>query len=561
MVILKVLSIIGSLGFFLFGMKLMSEALQRVAGNRLRNVLASITSSKLKGVATGILVTGTLQSSSAVTVMLVSFVNAGLLTVAESVGLIMGANIGTTATGWLIAFLGFRFNLSMILLPLFAISMPLTYFSKSRVRSWGEFVIGFCILFLGLGFLKENMPGITEDSLLLQTITSYSGTELSSVLLFIGLGLLLTLIFQSSSAVMTLTFVLCSKGWISYEMAAAMVLGENVGTTVTANLAALVANRSGKRSALIHFLFNFLGIIWAILFFRYLLRISDSVTIFLGSESPYNDILSIPLSLSVFHSLFNIINTLIFLVFTKQLVRISNWIIPVKPEEEGHRLIHLRNTLLSTSEIGLVQARREIKVFAEKALAMFRMIPELLLEKGPNKYTRLLARIMKYEDIADKMELEIAEYLTSISESELSHEGTRKVRAMLKIVDELESIGDVCKEMADVIDAKNRQNIWFTQTMRNNLSLVFSKIDDFMQLTRDRLEREYTEEKPEEAYRMMKEITQMKDRLQDDNRESIKRGEYAYQNGVYYSELLRHCERIAGFAVNVNEAASFTNSQ
>ncbi|MBN1339165.1 MAG: Na/Pi cotransporter family protein [Bacteroidales bacterium] len=560
MIILKVLSVIGALSLFLFGMKLMSEALQRVAGNRLRNILASVTSSRLKAVATGIMVTGTLQSSSAVTVMVVSIVNAGLLSLTESVGLIMGANIGTTATGWLVAYLGFKFNLSTILLPLLALSLPLIYFSKTRIRSWGEFILGFGILFLGLGFLKESMPSINAESALLKTLGSYSDSGTGSILTFTGLGLALTLLFQSSSAVMALTFVMCSKGWISYEMAAAMVLGENVGTTVTANLAAIVANNSGKRAALIHFLFNFFGVIWAILFFVYLIRMVDAATVFLGSRSPYTDALSIPLSLSIFHTVFNVINTLIFSVFSKQLIRISKMIIPVKKEEEEFRLVHMRSTLLSTSELSLVQARSEIHVFAKRITKMFGMIPELLLEKGPKKYTSLYERILRYENIADNMEVEIADYLTKITESKLSPESTKKLRSMLKIIDDLESIGDICKEMADIIDAKNRQNIWFTQDMRNHLNLIFGKVDETLEATCGRLSREYSGEGQDILIHLVEKVRQLKDKLQDENRESIKKGEYAYQNGVYYSELIKHCDKIGDFVLNVNEAITGTGA-
>ena len=544
-IIIQILTVIGSLGLFLFGMRMMSDSLQKVAGNRLRNTLATITSNRIKGITTGFAVTGAIQSSSATTVMLVSFANAGLISLTESVGVIMGANIGTTITAWLITFFGFNVNLYVLLLPILAISMPFSYSAKSRLRSWGEFMVGFALLFLGLDFLKESMPPVAYDSDIVRFITDYANQGWSSVLLFLGLGFVLTIIFQSSSAMMALTFVLCSKGWISYEMATAMVLGENLGTTITANLAALVANEPGKRTALAHFFFNLLGLVWALLIFRNFAAFIDSMVVGLGNESAYLSVSSIPLALSIYHTAFNILNTLIFLVFARQLIRIVLFVLPEKEEEEHFRLKYIGTTFMTTSELSLVQARKEIHVFAERIRIMFGFIPRLLLEKGPRKYARLLDRIMKYEEIADNMEIEIANYLTRISESDLSKEGTRRLRNMLKVIDYIESIGDICKTMAELIDTKNRNNIWFNQKMRNNLAIMFNHTDKSLELMSLHLSGDASEIDRDKMHSLQKDIRGLREKLQEENREDVKRGEYAYQNGSYYSDLIVHCEEIS----------------
>ena len=378
----KFLTLVGALGLFLFGMKLMSEALQRVAGGKMRQILAAMTNSRIKGVLTGILVTTTIQSSSATTVMVVSFVNAGLISLVASVGIIMGANIGTTVTAWIIATLGFKVSLSFLSLPLIGISFPL-FFSKNSVRkSWGEFIIGFAILFIGLQFLKESVPGINGDSDALNFLSSFTDLGMVSTLIFVLVGTILTIIIQSSSATMALTLVMTYNGLIPFDLAAAMVLGENIGTTVTANLAALVANVSAKRTARAHLMFNIFGVTWVLLIFPYFLRLIDlfmehkhgiSILDTNISKEEFNEIKDLyPIGLALFHTTFNILNTIFLFGFAPFIAKVATRMVPDRGEDdEEFRLKFIDSSLFSTSEIGIVQAKKEIAIFGKRIEKMF----------------------------------------------------------------------------------------------------------------------------------------------------------------------------------------------
>jgi len=335
------LTLIGALGFFLYGMKVMSESLQKVAGDKMRDILAKMTSNPVKGVLTGLLITGIIQSSSATTVMVVSFVNAGLLNLIESIGVIMGANIGTTVTAWLISLLGLKINISILSLPLIGIGFPLLFSKKNKTKFWGEFIIGFAMLFMGLDFLKNSVPDINKYPEVLSFLANYTSHGVWSFLLFLGVGTVLTMIIQSSSATMALTLVMCNNGWISFDIAAAMVLGENIGTTITANLAAAVANVSAKRAARAHLMFNVMGVIWVSIFFQFFLKLIALFMLKSGGNSPFEDAHSIPIALSIFHSAFNIVNTLIFIWFTKFIALIVTKMVPQGEESEEFRLQYI----------------------------------------------------------------------------------------------------------------------------------------------------------------------------------------------------------------------------
>ena len=360
--VLDFLKLVGSLGVFLFGMKLMSESLQAVAGERMRSILASMTSRRFFGVLTGILITGIIQSSSATTVMVVSFVNAGLLSLVESVGVIMGANIGTTFTAWLISILGFKINISALSLPLIGLGFPLVFSKNSRRQAWGNVIVGFALIFLGLEFIKSSVPNIEDNPEIFAFLSEYTGKGLVSTLLFLGIGTLLTVVIQSSSATMALTLVMCNNGWISFEMAAAMVLGENIGTTITANIASSVANTSARQAARVHFMFNILGVIWIISVFGWFLAGIDRIMLFTGGNSPFNNPSSIPIALSIFHSAFNIINVSILFWFAPVLARISHYLVRDHEEEEEFHLKYINIGTLSTAELGLLQAEKEIRL-------------------------------------------------------------------------------------------------------------------------------------------------------------------------------------------------------
>ncbi len=557
-IIITILTIIGSLGIFLYGMILMSEALQKVAGNRMRKVLSTITSNDFRGVLTGLSITGAIQSSSATTVMLVSFVNAGLISLRRSFALIMGANIGTTVTAWIIVLLGFgsTFNISWIVLPIVAFSLPLLFSGRSRSRSWAEFIIGFAILFLGLGFLKSSIPILDESSAFVQQFDSLIHYGYGSVLIFVGIGILLTIIFQSSSAVMALTFVIAVDGWIPFDIAAAMVLGENIGTTITANIAALVANRSAKRSALFHLFFNLIGVIWALLVFRYFLQSIEVLMQWISQTTPSQDRESIPLALAVFHTGFNIMNTFIFIGILPYLEKPLFWLIPEKKKRsrEKFRLKHIGSSFVSTSELSIVQARKEVKLMSDILLKMFDMVPELLMEREVKQYEKLYKKIRKYENITDRINVEIINYLTKISESNLSLRGSEQVRNLLKVVDDMESIGDSCLKMATSIYRKNEEGTYFKQEIRDHLEEMFSLVGSALKLMANNVESDAVN--MEEVLGKEKEINDLHNSLRQSNIESLKEKRYNYKAGQVYTELIHQCERIGDHAINVSESLS-----
>ncbi len=561
----SILTLIGALGLFLFGMKVMSESLQRVAGNKMRSILAAMTSNRIKGVFTGFLITTTIQSSSATTVMVVSFVNAGLLSLVEAVGVIMGANIGTTITAWIISVLGFQISLSVLSLPLIGLSFPL-FFSKNSVKkSWGEFIIGFAILFIGLQFLKESVPDIRSNPAALEFLTSYTNMGMLSVLLFVCIGTILTIIIQSSSATMALTLVLCYNGLIPFEMAAAMVLGENIGTTITANIAAVVANISAKRAARAHLIFNLIGVIWILIVFYPFLRGIEWIIERNHNISILNPNLTatefesikqiLPIALAIFHSLFNIINTALLFNFGNQIANLAIRLVPAKDEEdEEFRLKYIHAGLLATPELSLLQAKKEISVFGKRVEKMFNYIPSLLNEESNKKYNKHLKKIEKLEQITDNMEVEIASYLTSISEGELSHNASLKVRAMLKIIDDLESIGDVCYQMSKTISTKDSRKIKFTTEQNNSLLKIIKLVQEAIGIMNNNLDREIKDVNLKPALDMEAEINDYRNELRKKNIEDLKEKKYKYKSGSYYSDIFSLCEKTGDYVINITEA-------
>ena len=561
----KILTLIGSLGLFLYGMKLMSEALQKVAGDKMRQILTMITNNRFKGVLTGLMITSTIQSSSATTVMVVSFVNAGLLSLIAAIGVIMGANIGTTVTAWLISIFGFKVSLSFLSLPLIGLSFPMFFSKRSKRRSWGEFVIGFAILFIGLQFLKEAVPNVNNNKELLNFISSYTDMGYGSILIFVLIGTLFTMIIQSSSATMALTLVMCYNGLISFEHAAAMVLGENIGTTITANLAALVANVSAKRAARAHFLFNIFGVIWMLLVFRYFLQGIDYFIRQNHEVSLLNTNLSLqdfdkiktvyPIGLSIFHSSFNIINTLILVGFTPILAKIATRLVPSREEEEEeYRLKYISAGLFSTSELSVIQAQKEISTFGNRIEKMFHFLPNLLVEKNEKKYDKLLTRISRYEQITDNMELEIASYLTRIAEGEISHDSSKKIRAMLKMIDDMESIADVIYQVSKVIDNKNQNKVTFVQKQRNYLFEIFDLVNKaFIEMNKN-LEKNFKDVSPETAYDLEVKINEKRNHIRQQHVEDIKEKKYKHKTGTFYSDIFSLAEKTGDYIINVTEA-------
>ncbi len=551
-IIISILSILGSLGLFLYGMKFLSESLQKVAGDRMRRTLSAITSNPFRGVLAGILITGIIQSSSATTVMLVSFVNAGLLSVTKSIGIIMGANIGTTVTAWLVL-IGIQGKISILTLPIIGLGFPLFFSRNHQHRTYGELIIGIALLFLGLDFLKETLPDINANTEFFARFSDLPHSGLWPLLLFTLFGMVITIIIQSSSATMAFTLILCSKGWIPLEMGAAMVLGENIGTTITPNIAALIANSKAKQSARIHFLFNILGLIWAFpLFFPVIHGIELLVSNIVKPSVANNN--SILISLALFHTVFNVVNTLIMLNFSSWLEKLSAKMVSIREEDsEMAKLKYIDTSLLSTSELSTIQAKNEVGVFARRLRKMFGFIPELLLEKKESKYEQLMDRISKYEKITDHMEVEISTYLTRISESEMSLETSNRVRVMMKIIDDMESIGDLIQQMARSIDSKNRNKVWFTQDIRDSLNELFELVARALSIMETNLNREYSQIVPEEAFETEELINNLRDRMRRQHADLLKNDISHHKAGSYFNDLYSMGEKIGDYIVDITE--------
>ncbi len=553
------LTLLGSLGFFLYGMKLMSEALQKVAGDKMRNILARMTSNPVKGVFTGLMITAIIQSSSATTVMMVSFVNAGLLSLTESIGVIMGANIGTTVTAWLISLLGFKVDISVISLPLIGLGFPLLFSKANKKKSWGEFIIGFAMIFLGLTYLKGSVPDIKHHPEILAFLSDYTSHKVFSHLLFLAIGTFLTMIIQSSSATMALTLVMCNNGWIPFDIAAAMVLGENIGTAVTANIAAAVANVSAKRAARAHLIFNILGVIWVSLIFTSFLSAINWFIIKIGGTSPYDSPHAIPIALSIFHTTFNIANVLIFIWFTKFIQLIVTKMVPMQDDAEEFRLKHINTGLLSTAEMSIHQAKREIMVFAERIEKMYNYVVSLFSETNEKKFYKLYDNVEKYEGISDRMEEEIANYLTKVSEGELSILGSKRITAMLNVITDLESIGDSCYNLAKTLVRKRDKKILFETSLNENLIQMMELAQKALTEMQKNLDHGYNNINITDALELEERINRFRTKLKKDHLKSIEKKEYNYQTGIIYNDLYCECEKLADFAINVSEAIEEIN--
>lgn len=548
------LKLIGSLGVFLFGMKLMSEALQKVAGNKMRQILSAMTSNRVKGVITGILITAIIQSSSATTVMVVSFVNAGLLSLIESIGVIMGANVGTTVTAWLISILGFKISMAEISLPLIGLCLPLLFSGKRSRKSWGELIIGFGLLFIGLEFLKNAMPDLHKNPEIFTFLKEYTDMGYASYILFMLIGTVLTILIQSSSATMALTLVMCANGWISFEIAASMVLGENIGTTVTANLAAVVANTTAKRAALAHFVFNFFGVLWVLAIFPIFLNWIEQLCIFLGIGNPATNASSVPMALSLFHTIFNITNVLILIWFTRFIARIVTKLIPIRETtEDAFSLKHIKIGLLSTPDASLFQAKEEITLYGKNTLSMFRKVIECL-DLPAKDFAKPFEYLVKLEDESDNIEVEIANYLTKVSESKLTTENSQRVRAMFKIVSEIESIADSSLNVAKAINRRNDQKVTFPEELTVKLKHMFSLVDETLVAMCKNLATEYREVNAKKAYELEHAINDYRTILQQEHLLAIEEKRYDYPTGILYNDIFAECEKIGDYAINVTQA-------
>ena len=552
------LKLLGSLALFLYGMKIMSEGLQKFAGDRLRRILTAMTTNRVTGVLTGMLITALIQSSSATTVMVVSFVNAGLLTLSQSIGVIMGANIGTTVTAWIISALGFKVDIAAFALPLLAFGIPLLFSQKSNRKSLGEFIFGFSFLFMGLSYLKNNAPDLSQNPDMLAFVQDYTGMGFFSILLFVLIGTVLTMIVQASAATMAITLIMCANGWISFELGAALVLGENIGTTITANLAALTGNTQARRAALAHLVFNVFGVIWVLcLFVPFTEGVSWFVENVMGSNDPA---VAVSFKLSAFHTCFNICNVLILIWFVKFIERTVCAIIPQKEQDEEYRLRFITGGMLSTAELSILQASKEIHLFAERTHRMFGMVRTLLHTEKDDDFNQVFSRIEKYENISDSMELEIANYLNKVSEGRLSSESKLQIRAMLREVTEIESIGDSCYNLARTINRRRQSNQDFIEKQYEHIHFMMKLADEAlaqMIVVLDHPEHsEYQSIDVNKSFNLENEINNYRNQLKNQNIVDVNNKEYSYQMGVYYMDIIAECEKLGDYVVNVVEASS-----
>lgn len=547
------LRLIGSLALFLYGMKIMSEGLQKFAGDSLRRILTAMTTNRVTGVLTGVLITALIQSSSATTVMVVSFVNAGLLTLTQSIGVIMGANIGTTVTAWLISVLGFKVDIAAFALPLLAFALPLFFSGKSSRKSIGEFVFGFAFLFMGLQSLKANAPDLGANPEMLAFVQNYTDMGFFSIILFLFIGAILTMIVQASAATMAITLIMCANGWIDYHLGVALVLGENIGTTITANLAALTGNTQARRAALAHLVFNVFGVMWVlVLFYPFTNAVSWFVTHVMKVSDPA---VAVSFKLAAFHTAFNISNTFIMIWFVSLIEKTVCTLIKPKVEDEEYRLRYITGGMLSTAELSILQAHKEISLFAERTARMFNMVKELFYEKNEETFLKTYSRIEKYENISDRMEIEIANYLTEVSEGRLSSESKEEIRIMLRAVSEIESIADSCNNLARSIKRRNEFKSEFTEEQNKHLDHMFELVSgalNRMNLILHKPELVHDDINP--SYNIENEINNYRNQLKSRNIEDINNKLYQYQDGVYYMDMVSESEKLGDYVLNVVQA-------
>ncbi len=558
--LLDFLNLIGALGLFLFGMKGMSDGIQKFAGEKLRSIIGVMTRNRFMGIMTGLLITSIIQSSSATTVMVVGFVNAGLLSLAESIAVIMGANIGTTITAWLISFVGFSFSISLIAVPVIGIGFPMLFSKKDKLKSFGEFLIGFALLFIGLDFLKTAVPDFGTHIQTFKIIKDFSNYGILSTFLFVIVGTVITMIVQSSSAAMALTLVMCNNGWISFEAGAAFVLGENIGTTITANLAALMGNVHSKRAALAHTFFNLIGVTWMFLVFTPFL---NGINLFMNAihtGSPFSDVRATVIGLCIFHTSFNVINTILLVGFLPALEKLVVKVIPSKGEvDEKFKLEYIGSNILNTSEINIVEANKEVVSYAKKIRQMFGFIPQLINEVDEQEFTALANKIKKYEDLADTIEVEIADFLVKISREKISDEVSQDLRRMLRMISNMEKIADIVYKMSITIERKKNDKAWFTQKQRDNLKQLFDLIQVAFENMIANLEAEKGKSEIKKAIEIENQLNLLRDKIRDEHFVSIEKGEYNIKSGLYYNTLYSACEKIGDHVFNINEAATGIN--
>ena len=566
---LQVFTLLGALGMFLYGMNLMSSGLQKAAGNKLRGFLSAMTSNPLKGVLTGVGITSIIQSSSATTVMVVSFTNAGLLTLTQAIGVIMGANIGTTITAWMVSWLGFKADISILAVPLMLFGFLFSNSKRDNRKNIGELIVGFSLLFLGLSFMKNAVPDLRQTPEVLEFVTTWAAHGFGSVLLFLVFGTVLTLVLQSSSATMAITLIMLSMGWIPFNMACAMVLGENIGTTITANIAASVGNTQAKRAAMSHTIFNVFGVLWALVLFNPFLRLVGHITETLfGLPNPTAEGFAVTEStspegsaalygLSMLHTLFNTINTLLLVWFTKLIAKAVSWIIraPENQEKEIFKLKYISAGHLATPELSVEQAFDEIIHFAQISKNGAVYAKEAINEPDNDKFETLREKLVKYEEISDRIEYEIASFLNGVSAEEISETTSLKVKAMYKIVGELESLGDAGETISRILSRKNIHKKNFDEPTIKNLNTMAEAVIAAYDVMIENLTAAHKGVLVNitNAYNAEDHLNTLRNNFRDTMIEEIDNGSKNYHTSVYYMDIINEFERMGDFMINVSQ--------
>ena len=572
--ILQIFTLLGALGMFLYGMNLMSSGLQKAAGDRLRGLLSAMTSNPFKGVLTGLGITSVIQSSSATTVMVVSFVNAGLLTLAQAIGVIMGANIGTTVTAWLVSWLGFKADISILAVPLMLLGFIFSNSKKNQRQNIGELIVGFCLLFLGLSFMKESVPDLNETPQVLEFVRSWAGHGFGSVLIFLAFGTVLTLVLQSSSATMAITLIMLSMGFIPFDMACAMVLGENIGTTITANIAAAVGNTQAKRAAMSHTIFNVFGVIWALIFFKpFLALVGKIIEALFGLPNPAAEGFAVSgqntpdataalYGLSMLHTLFNTINTLILVWCVRFIEKAVIWIIkvPKNNDNEAFRLKYISAGPLATPELAADQAFDEIIHFAQISKNGLSYIKAAIKENDPDRFEELRGKLVKYEEISDRIEYEIASFLNAVSAGDISEETSKRIKSMYKIIGELESLGDSGESISRILSRRNIHKKTFDQDTVKKLEDMAAAVENAYDAMIANLNSAHKGQLAEisNAYNAEDRINNLRNYLRDSEIEEIESSRKNYQTSVYYMDVVSEFEKMGDFIINISQTLEKT---
>ena len=571
--ILDFLALLGAVCLFLYGMKVMSEGLQKAAGDRLRSILSAMTRNRITGLMTGMLITMLIQSSSASTVMVVSFVNAGLMSLEQSMAVILGANMGSTFTSWIVSIFGFKVDMTLICLPLLAVGVPMLFFRKSSTKSIGEFVIGFVFLFMGLAAISQNVPDLSKSPEIFESLQYYTSMGFWSLLIFFAVGVIITMIIQSSAATFAIVIIMGTKGWIPFDMACAIVLGSNVGTTITPLLASLGGNTAAKKAAMGHLVYNLISAAWMLIVFfpfvkmivwltRDVLNAGDPTALYQAVHSGITDpaqlkplMFSMSFGATIYHTVYNVFSLLFVIGFVKQLVQIVNKIVKTKKkEEEGFQLRYISRGLLSASELNIELAQLEIAVYAERVERMLSMVKNLVHTKpGTVEFNELYTRIGKYEDISDRMEIEIANYLNRVLDGRLSYDAKMRIGMMLSIVSEIESIADSCNNIARSLVRKEEIHTHFIDYNYENIDTMLKYVSEAMtnmisvlcdidNATSEDLIRNYNKER---------EINNFRNQCRTENIENINQKMYPYQAGIFYMDIICEAEKLGDYIINV----------